>query len=230
MTASLTKTPGVCPRQPLFRSRLALRLLALLVWPCGGAAAGPGGDEPAGKDAHADLKPEPAWHPFSASIETAATFGYRNFNDYQLLPEIISLRYQRRPPEQFFHTPLTFSQEWALSVALVDFEHGLENHYFGLGLGPRLIFGLPNSRFSVYADGRFFVGWVDSTGMEGGQGQDMTFSAISSLGILYQVNPQLKIGAAFFYEHFSNGGFSEPEMENIGLDTVGPSLSLNYTF
>ena len=115
-------------------------------------------------------------------------------------------------------------------MALVPFEHGLENHYFGLGLGPRLIFGLPNSRFSAYADGRFFVGWVDSTGMEGGQGQDMTFSAISSLGLLYQLNPRTKVGAALFYEHFSNGGFSEPEMRNVGLDTWGPSLSLSYSF
>ena len=157
-------------------------------------------------------------------------FGVNNFNDYQTLPQILSLRYQRHPPEQFFHTPLTFSQEWALSAVIVPFTHGLENHYFGIGLGPRLIFGLPDRRFSIYVDGRFVCGTIDSTGLPGGQGQDFTFSALSSLGVLYQVNSHTKVGAAFFYEHFSNGGLSEPEHPNVGLDTVGPSLSLSYSF
>ncbi len=177
------------------------------------------------------MKPEPAWHPFSASFETAALLGVNNFNDYQTAPQIISLRYQRRPPEQFFHTPLTFGQEWALSAVVVPFTHGLETHYFGLGVGPRLIFGLPHdSPFSIYVDGRFACGVIDSTGKPGGQGQDFTFSALSSLGVLYQLNPRAKLGAAFFYEHFSNGGLSEPQMRNTGLDTVGPSLSLSYSF
>ena len=49
-------------------------------------------------------------------------------------------------------------------------------------------------------------------------------------GVAYKITPRFKVGAAFLYEHFSNGAFSEPEVPNIGLDTIGPVLSATVSF
>ncbi len=172
----------------------------------------------------------PEWNRFEFAFETGVLFGLNNPNHYITTPEILSLRWQRKPPEQFFHTPFTFSQVWVLSAVIVAFPHGPESHYFGLGLGPRIVLGKPGSHFSVYVDGRFAVGAIDSSGPPYGQGQDLTFSALVGTGVNYEVNRRTKVSLGFLYEHFSNGGLSEPEVKNVGLNTVGPKLEFSYAF
>ena len=141
--------------------------------------------------------------------------GRNNPNHYITTPEILSLRWQRKPPEQFFHTPFTFSQVWVLERRHRGFSHRPESHYFGLGLGPRIVLGKPGSHFSVYVDGRFAVGAIDSSGPPYGQGQDLTFSALVGTGVNYEVNRRTKVSLGFLYEHFSNGGLSEPEVTKL---------------
>lgn len=177
--------------------------------------------------------PEPAppeWNRFEFAFETGAMWGLNNPNHYVTAPQILSLRWQKDAPEQFFHTPFTFSRQWVISAVIVPFLHGPETHYFGLGLGPRMVLAKPGSRFSVYIDGRFAVGTIDSTGPPYGQGQDMTFSALVGSGVMYQVGKTSRISLGFLYEHFSNGGLSEPETPNIGLDTIGPKFEFSIGF
>lgn len=174
--------------------------------------------------------PAPDWDRFEFAFESGVMFGLNNPNNYITTPEIISLRWQRKAPEQFFHTPFTFSQQWVVSAVIVPFEHGPEHHYFGLGLGPRIVLAKPGSRFSVYIDGRFVVGDIDSTGEPYGQGQDLTFSALVGTGVRYEVNCRTRVSLGFLYEHFSNGGLSEPEVDNTGLDTIGPKFEVSYSF
>jgi hypothetical protein len=167
---------------------------------------------------------------WEVALETATMFGLNNSNDYQTLPQILSLRWQPQPTEQFFHTPFDMKRQFTLSAVGVPFVHGAENHYFGLAVGVRQVWNTPGSRWSFYIDGRFAVGAIDSTGPPLGQGQDLTFSALVGTGLMYEFNPRARVGLGFLYEHFSNGGLSEPERPNIGLDTIGPNLSVSVSF
>ncbi len=178
----------------------------------------------------APVASKPDWDRFEVAFETGVTFGINNPNHYITTPEIISFRWQRKAPEQFFHTPFTFSEQWTWNTEAVAIPRGPEDHYFGMGPGVRLVYGKSGSPFSVYLDGRFIVGAIDSSGPPAGQGQDLTFSALVGSGLQYEVKRKMKVSAGFLYEHFSNGGLSEPQAHNTGLNTVGPKFEFTYSF
>ena len=187
----------------------------------------------AGGSVHKDLiePPPPPDYRWEVAQETAVTFGISNPNHYVVAPQVISLRWQPKAEEHFFHTPLLLRMQYTLSAVAVPFLRGPEDHYFGLAVGLRHVWRLADtSPVSFFVEGRFAVGDINSSGPPNGQGQDLTFSALVTSGLLYQYNDRLKFGAGVLYEHFSNGGLSQPEVENIGLDTVGPNLSVSYSF
>lgn len=174
--------------------------------------------------------PAPVERHWEAGVETGVMFGLNNPNDYVTAPQIFSLRWQPAPEEPFFATPLKLRWQFTFGLVAVPFVHGPESHYFGLAVGRRMNFRKPGSRFGGYIEGRFAVGAIDSSGPRYGQGQDLTFSALVGAGATFQLSERARLGLGFLYEHFSNGGLSEPEVENVGLDTVGPNLSLQVTF
>jgi hypothetical protein len=40
----------------------------------------------------------------------------------------------------------------------------------------------------------------------------------------------MKVSLGALYEHFSNAGLSEPQVKNVGLNTIGPKFEFNYSF
>lgn len=181
--------------------------------------------------------PREDWSRLELAFESGLGFGLNNPSDYQTAPQLLTLRYAPLAP--FRLGSLRLLHQFSVNAAAVDFYHNRrdyndsrrgETFYFGGGVGARLVLSKPGFPLELSIDGRFFVGDIDSQGPPFGQGQDLTFTAIVTGGVAYRVTPHLKFGAAFFYEHFSNGGLSEPEVPNIGLDTIGPMLSVTYSF
>jgi hypothetical protein len=41
---------------------------------------------------------------------------------------------------------------------------------------------------------------------------------------------QLSVNLGILYQHISNGGLSEPDHDNVGLDSIGPTLSVTWAF
>ena len=206
----------------------ALRLLILVAF----LAAGPGPRLHAGPippDKTVEAAPERDDR-FQFAYETAVNLGINNPNNYIINPQIFELRWQPWHAEQFFHTPFVFIRQWEVAAAAVPFLQGPEHHYFGIGVGTRLIYTKPGSHWSLFVDGKLLVGFIDASGPPYGQGEDLTFSPMVNGGVLYQVSPRQKIGLSLFYEHFSNAGLSEPEVHNEGLNTVGPMLEYNVSF
>ena len=167
---------------------------------------------------------------FQFSYETAINLGINNPNNYIINPQIFEVRFQPRKAEQFFHTPFTFSHQWEVTGVAVPFLQGPEHHYFGLGIGTRLVYTKPGSHWSIFVDGKFVAGFIDASGPPHGQGEDLTFSPMVNGGVLYEISPRQKIGLSLFYEHFSNAGLSEPEVRNEGLNTIGPMIEYNVSF
>lgn len=184
-----------------------------------------GGNEAVRKQSSESLE---SWTRVEVALETGALFGVNNRADYQTLPQFLTLRVAPWRPWRFGDWRV--GSQALFGVTGVAFTGGGESYYAGGGVGFRHTLFKPGSRWELYADGRFFVGATDSKGPPYGQGQDLTFSAVGSVGATYQITPRTKIGAAFMYQHFSNAALSEPEVENIGLDTFGPSVSFSYSF
>lgn len=168
------------------------------------------------------------WTRLEFAFETGALFGLNNPADYQTLAQFATLRWAPFPPFRLGGYRLL--HQFSINAAAVSFVHGEENYYFGGGVGARLVFYKPGSPWELSVAGRFYVGDTDSHGPPFGLGQDLTFSAVVNAGVAYRVTERAKVGVSFMYEHFSNGGLSEPETPNIGLDTIGPSLSFSVAF
>ena len=167
---------------------------------------------------------------FQFAFETAICFDLNNPNNYIINPYLLILRWQPTHTEQFFHTPITFTRQYEINADLVPFYNGPEHHYFGGGVGVRLLYGKTGSNFSFFIEGRLAVGAIDSTGPPHGEGQDLTFNPMGDLGIMYQVAKRQKVSLGVMYSHFSNAGLSEPERPNIGINTLGPMLEWNVSF
>lgn len=212
--------------------------LAALAWAAfgsiGAARAGEGVSD-GSKTARAF--PWEDWTRFELAFESGAGFGLNNPGDYQTLPQLLTLRWAPFPPFRLGDYRLL--HQFSANAAGVSFYHNrrdfndgrrAEKYYFGGGVGARLVLSKPGCPWELSVDGRFYVGDTDSHGPPFGQGQDLTFSAVVTAGVDYRFSPRAKVGVGFLYEHFSNAALSEPEVPNIGLDTIGPKLSFSYAF
>ena len=170
-------------------------------------------------------------------FESGLGFGLNNPGDYQTAPQLFTLRLL--PFRVATVGGFQLVHQVSVNAAAVPFYHDRRNYhdarhaescYFGVGVGARLVLSKPGCPWELSMDGRFYVGDLDSQGPPFGQGQDLTFSVVVTGGVAYRFTPHLKVGASFLYEHFSNGALSEPEVPNIGLDTIGPLLSATVTF
>ena len=167
---------------------------------------------------------------FEFAYESAVTFDLNNPNHYITNPHILLVRWQPYHTEQFFHTNFTFTRQFEVNTMLIPFWHGPEQHYFGGGVGVRLIYGKTGSKFSMYLQGRLGVGAIDSSGPPHGEGQDLTFCPMGSIGVTYKASRYQKVSLGVLYEHFSNAGLSEPERPNIGINTLGPTVEWSISF
>ena len=105
---------------------------------------------------------------------------------------------------------------------------GVENHYFGINLGSRYNFVQPSAKLVPYISGGLGLGWIDShPDNYGSQGQDFTFNILAAIGVSYHLRPHWSLEAGVLYEHFSNGGQTDP---NPSLNLFGPQLGIAAQF
>ena len=118
--------------------------------------------------------------------------------------------------------------QFCISAMAEPIFKGIENHYFGFNVGFRYNFVQPHWRFVPYISGGVGAGGIDShPEMPGGQGQDFTFNILSAAGVSYIVNDHWKVDVGALYQHFSNGGQTDP---NPSLNLFGPQVGVSYSF
>ncbi|MCB1279019.1 hypothetical protein, partial [Prosthecobacter sp.] len=121
-----------------------------------------------------ELKP---WTQNSFDFETGMLWkvgGDTTFN-YRIVPFIISWR----TPEMFglyFKNGSALAVRNKFSVMANWFEQGSENRYLGLSAAPSIEWWDPTATWSIFGSAGGGVGWVDSQGVPGGQGQDFTLN------------------------------------------------------
>ena len=146
--------------------------------------------------------------------------------DYEIAPVMISWR----PAYQLHHVfedgsaLVVRSRFAALGQAIIQ---GPENHYFGLMAAPSLEFWDPTGTWSVYGQLGGGLGWIDSQGVVGGQGQDLTYNWFGAVGVSYAIKPNMALRAGAMFQHLSNLGATDP---NPGLNSLGFTLGLSWGF
>lgn len=150
---------------------------------------------------------------------------YRNPLRYRLFTQTISLRLpiSRVVGRSFWRGQWEFSINMMGSVII----HGPESYYVGAGPGFRYNFLPRDSRWSPFVELRGFVGATDSSGVKGGQQQDLTFCYQLAVGTKYRINPNLALQIAIVDQHISNAYLTHP---NYGFDVIGLNVGIHRDF
>jgi lipid A 3-O-deacylase len=165
---------------------------------------------------------------FDLSVESAYLFGAFNPpRNYEISADFLTARLRwgnYLKNDGFFRG---YNQIY-LSLLAEPFIRGIENHYFGMNLGLRYNFVRPGSRLVPYFSGGLGLGFIDSHPEQfGAQGQDFTFNILSALGVSYQFSNRFSGQVGVLYQHFSNGGQTDP---NPSLNLFGPQVGFTLLF
>lgn len=162
------------------------------------------------------------------SYEFSTMFDVGNENDYLMLPQILSWRWQL--DEVGNEGWLRGNTEWVTSAYYTPTIEGVESRFTGGLFGPRYNFVQEGWDWVPYIDSRVGFGFTDSRAVDGAQGQDFMFTFAVGVGTRFFVSENVSITLGALYQHFSNAGLSEPDRKNNGLDAVGPNVGLHIRF
>ncbi|MEY2529287.1 MAG: hypothetical protein QOJ05_1377 [Verrucomicrobiota bacterium] len=164
---------------------------------------------------------------FEVSAETAYMLGIiANPNSYEVAAQFFTARWRWGGIERDSWLQ-GYNQVYALFM-VEPVVRGPENFYYGISVGFRYNFAKPGARFVPYVSGGVGLGWLDShSEIFGAQGQDFTFNILTATGVSYRVNDHLKLNAGILYQHFSNGGQTDP---NPSVNLLGPQIGATYFF
>ncbi len=145
--------------------------------------------------------------------------------DYTILPQIISLRTPAHVRLDCGDGQITVRAR--ASFLLEPIIEGPESFYAGLSLSPSLEYWNARRNFSAYFSAGGGAGFIDSQGVEGGQGQDLTLNWFADAGLRYYFQNGVAVSAGCMFQHWSNGGMTDP---NPGVDAFGPTVGVSWPF
>src|SRR3954468_8874977 len=164
---------------------------------------------------------------FEVSAQTAYMLGIiANPNSYEVAAQFFTARWRWGGIERDSWLQ-GYNQVYA-TFMVEPLVRGPENFYYGISLGFRYNFAKPGARFVPYVSGGVGLGWLDShANINGAQGQDFTFNILTATGVSYPVNDHWKLDLGVQYQHFSNGGQTDP---NPSVNLLGPQIGATYVF
>ena len=171
--------------------------------------------------------PDPASE-WSLDFETGALWRVSNntFQNYAVLPQMISLRTPAHIRLDLGQGELTVRARFTLLVEAIA--EGPETAYLGFSASPSVEYWLTKyGPTCLYASVGGGLGWIDSTGIPGGQGQDLTLNWFATAGLRHYFKPNFSMNAGLMFQHWSNGGATDP---NPGLDSLGPVIGATWHF
>ena len=159
--------------------------------------------------------------------DTASLWKITNVTDlnYLILPQIFS--YRSRAIKQWDLGDGNLIVRNRFSLLGEYFLEGAESYYFGFSGSPALEWWNAEENFSLYFYAGGGVGFVDSTDIEGGQGQDFAFNWFVQTGVRFRLSERLFATGGLLFQHISNRNLAET---NPGLNALGPTLGLSWKF
>jgi opacity protein-like surface antigen len=108
--------------------------------------------------------------------------------------------------------------------------NGPETRFVGFMAGPQYNFVQPKWKVVPFVGAQVGLGFTDSRPELYAQGQDFCFTFQVNAGARYFFDKNWSLALEVDYQHYSNGGLSEPAFQNTGLDLFGPQASIVYAF
>ena len=104
---------------------------------------------------------------------------------------------------------------------------GPEDHYFAVSGAPVFELWSADRRTAGFFEIGGGLGFINSTGVAGGQGQDLSFNWYTQGGVRRQLSDDFALTAGLYFTHHSNLGMSDP---NPGIDVLGVNFGAVWSF
>ena len=104
---------------------------------------------------------------------------------------------------------------------------GPEDHYFAVSGAPVFELWTADRRSAAFFEIGGGVGFIDSRGVAGGQGQDLSFNWYTQGGVRRQLTEDFALTASLYFTHHSNLGMTSP---NPGIDVLGLNFGAVWSF
>ena len=104
---------------------------------------------------------------------------------------------------------------------------GPEDHYFAVSGAPVFELWSADRRTAGFFEIGGGLGFINSTGVPGGQGQDLSFNWYTQGGVRRQLSDDFALTAGVYFTHHSNLGMTAP---NPGIDVLGVNFGAVWSF
>lgn len=168
----------------------------------------------------------PAWSFESGLLWQALHTSHSTPLSYRLVPNQLSWRSARA----FGWTLDDGSQivvRHRLTLLAIWVQQGPESHYIAFDGSPSVEWWNKAGTSSVWAGAGGGVGAIDSRGVKGGQGQDLTLNWFLRTGIEHKISGNSTVTAGVQWQHLSNGGMTNP---NPSINAIGFTLGYSRSY
>jgi lipid A 3-O-deacylase len=100
---------------------------------------------------------------------------------------------------------------------------GPEDRYIAIAGAPTFELWSSDRRTAGFFEIGGGAGLINSKGVVGGQGQDLTFNWFTQAGVRRQLTDQMALTAGLYFTHHSNRGMTDP---NPGIDVLGVNVGV----
>lgn len=171
-----------------------------------------------------ELRP---WEDRAISVETGLLWqvGVSTPLSYRLVPTQLSWRSREAVGWDVGEGHLTVRNRLTLLGTWV--QQGPESRYVALAASPSVEWWHKSGKWALYGGAGGGLGWLDSQGVPGGQGQDFTFNWFGRGGLEYRNSQHTTWSGGFMFQHLSNGGQTSP---NPGIDALGFTVGWAWSF
>lgn len=165
------------------------------------------------------------------SLETAQTVGADNASDDYFCTQFVSFGVEPFRPLSL--GPVRVRAQLINSFVVSAILSGPDTYYLGWAPQLRAIVPLGESRWSIYATFGAGLGVADAkeeSPQDGGLGQDFTYLLTANAGLRFAISESWSAWLGSSWLHLSNAGASEPNKQNIGIDSFGPTAGVGWAF
>ena len=164
----------------------------------------------------------PWWWNHSVSVESGLLWqvGVYTPISYRLVPTQLSWRSRGWWGHEFAGgARVVIKHRFALIGTWV--QEGPELFYTGVMASPSIEVWNTAGTWGLNGGVGGGVGWIDSRGTPGGQGQDFTLNWFARVGLERKLGERQTVSVGVLFKHLSNGGQTDP---NPGIDALGLSI------
>ena len=113
-----------------------------------------------------------------------------------------------------------------MALVAETFVRGAEDYYIAFAGSPSFELWSADRKSALFYEIGGGVGFVNSKGVAGGQGQDLAFNWFTQLGARRQLTQKVGVTAGAYFTHHSNLGMTHP---NPGIDVLGVKVGVMWT-